>query len=68
MNALTPAERMELRKLTRRIRTQRATLREVKRAIDLTNRDHRNVDRNVADLIKDRYTAEVGEQPQEITA
>jgi len=43
MNALTPAERMELRKLTRRIRTQRATLREVNRAIDLTNRDHRSV-------------------------
>jgi len=55
MNALTPAERMELRKLTRRIRTQRATLREVNRAIDLTNRDHRNVDRNVERDAMDIY-------------
>lgn len=40
MKALTKKERSELKRLTRRIRTQRATLREVNRAIDLTNRDH----------------------------
>jgi hypothetical protein len=40
---LTKAEKAELKKLTRRIRTQRATFRELLRAIDLTNRDHKAV-------------------------
>ena len=43
MKALDKKERAELKKLTRRIRTQKATLREVNRAIDLTNRDHAEV-------------------------
>ena len=40
---MTKKERAELKKLTRRIRTQKATLREVNRAIDLTNKDHAEV-------------------------
>ena len=43
MKALDKKERSELKKLTRKIRTQKATLREVLRAIDLTNRDHAEV-------------------------
>ena len=48
MKALDKKERAELKKLTRRIRTQKATLREVNRAIDLTNRDHAEVKRSQA--------------------
>jgi len=47
MTTLNKQERTELKKLTRKIRTQRATLREVKRAIDLTNRDHHDVKANM---------------------
>ena len=43
MKALDKKERSELKRLTRKIRSQRATLREVNRAIDLTNRDHAQV-------------------------
>jgi hypothetical protein len=42
MKELTTQERTELKRLTRRIRTNKATRREVLRAIDLTNRDHAN--------------------------
>ena len=47
MKALDKKERAELKKLTRKIRTQKATLREVNRAIDLTNRDHSEVKENL---------------------
>ena len=50
MTPLSTQERAELKKLTRRIRTQRATYRELQRAIDLTNRDH--------DQVKERQAQE----------
>ena len=40
MKPLTPEERKELKRLTRRIQTQRATVRELHRAFSLINRDH----------------------------
>lgn len=39
MAPLTKAEKTELKRITRRIRTGKATTREVLRAISLTNRD-----------------------------
>ena len=43
MEKLTKKERTELKRLTRKIRSSKATRREVLRAIDLTNRDHAQV-------------------------
>ena len=43
MKALTKKERNELKRLTRKIRSAKATQREFLRAISLTNRDHANV-------------------------
>ena len=48
MKPLTKEERAELKRLTRRIRTSKATQREFLRAIDLTNRDHAEVRREQA--------------------
>jgi len=48
MKALNQKERAELKKLTRKIRTQKATYREFQRAISLTNRDHSQVEEKVS--------------------
>ena len=40
MKTLTKEERKELKRIQRRIQTNRATMREFKRAISLTSRDH----------------------------
>ena len=47
MKPLDKKERAELKKLTRKIRTQKATYREFQRAISLTTRDHSQVKEKV---------------------
>ena len=46
MKALTKQDRTELKKLTRKIRTGKATQRDFLRAMSLTNRDHAEVRAN----------------------
>ena len=46
MKPLTTKERAELKRLTRKIRSSRATIREFNRAFSLTNRDHAEVKLN----------------------
>jgi hypothetical protein len=46
MKPLDKREQTELKRLTRRIRTNKATRREVLRAIDLTNRNHAQIKRS----------------------